>query len=96
VGRGLEEATAEIDVTPLVDDGLGNSAYLADLDGIRAAVWVVAALTSVSGAVVAMRMYETHQRPPGASGAARALGAGRWALGAGRAILPVLRGEPRS
>jgi MFS family permease len=35
---------------------------LADLYGIRAAVWVVAALTAVSGAVVAMRMYETHQR----------------------------------
>jgi MFS family permease len=38
---------------------------LADLYGIRAAVWVVAAVTAVSGAVVAMRMYETHQRPPG-------------------------------
>jgi MFS family permease len=36
---------------------------LADLYGIRAAVWVVAAVTAVSGAVVAMRMYETHQRP---------------------------------
>ena len=74
VGRGLEEATAEIDVMPLVDDGLGNSPCLADLSGIRAAGWVVAALTSVSGAVVAMRMHETHQRPPGASGAARARG----------------------
>ena len=31
---------------------------LADLYGIRAAVWVVAALTAASGAVVAMRMYE--------------------------------------
>jgi glyoxylase-like metal-dependent hydrolase (beta-lactamase superfamily II)/rhodanese-related sulfurtransferase len=31
VDRGLEEATVGIDVTPLVDDGLGNSAYLVDL-----------------------------------------------------------------
>jgi MFS family permease len=38
---------------------------LADLYGVRAAVWVVAALTAVSGAVVAMRMYETHQRRAG-------------------------------
>ncbi len=39
---------------------------LADLYGIRAAVWVVAVLTAVSGAVVATRMYETHQRRVGA------------------------------
>ena len=64
-----------IDVTPLVDDGLGNSAYLVDLgEGRGLVVDVVAALTAVSGAVVAMRMYETHQRPPGTSGAARARG----------------------
>jgi glyoxylase-like metal-dependent hydrolase (beta-lactamase superfamily II) len=31
VGQGLEEATVGIDITPLVDDGLGNSAYLVDL-----------------------------------------------------------------
>jgi hydroxyacylglutathione hydrolase len=31
VDQGLEEATVGIDVTPLVDDGLGNSAYLVDL-----------------------------------------------------------------
>lgn len=36
--------------------------FIADLAGIRAATWVVAALTAVSGLVVAMRMYETH--PP--------------------------------
>jgi len=42
---------------------------LADLFGIRAAIWVVAALTAASGVVVALRMYETlhHQpRDPGA------------------------------
>ena len=33
---------------------------LADLWGIRAAIWVVAALTAASGLVVAFRMYETH------------------------------------
>ncbi len=35
---------------------------LADAFGIRAAVWVVAALTAASGGVVAVRMYETHRR----------------------------------
>ncbi|MFD2415595.1 MFS transporter [Amycolatopsis pigmentata] len=33
---------------------------IADLWGLRAAVWVVAALTAVSGIIVAVRMYETH------------------------------------
>jgi len=35
---------------------------IADLAGLEAAVWVVAALTAASGLVVAARMYETH--PP--------------------------------
>jgi MFS family permease len=34
---------------------------LADLYGIRTAVWVVAALTAMSGALAAVRMYETHR-----------------------------------
>jgi len=34
----------------------------ADLFGIRAAIWVVAAITAVSGIIVAVRMYETHPR----------------------------------
>jgi MFS family permease len=38
------------------------SGVVADLWGLRAAVWVVAAITAVSGLVVAVRMYETH--PP--------------------------------
>jgi MFS family permease len=37
---------------------------VADLAGLRAAVWVVATLTAASGLVVAGRMYETH-RPAG-------------------------------
>jgi len=36
---------------------------VADAFGVRAAVWAVAGLTAVSGAVVALRMYETHHRP---------------------------------
>ena len=36
------------------------SGVLADLWGLRAAVWAVAAVTAASGAVVALRMYETH------------------------------------
>jgi MFS family permease len=33
----------------------------ADLFGLRAAIWVVAAITALSGLVVAVRMYETRQ-----------------------------------
>lgn len=48
------------------DGGFAVGALLAgvvaDALGIRAAVWVVAALTAVSGLVVAVRMYETHHR----------------------------------
>jgi MFS family permease len=36
------------------------SGVVADLWGLRAAVWVVAAITALSGLVVAVRMYETH------------------------------------
>ena len=35
---------------------------IADLFGIPAAIWVVAAVTAASGVVVAVRMYETHSR----------------------------------
>ena len=38
----------------------------ADLLGVRAAIWLVAAITAASGLVVAVRMYETH--PDGARG----------------------------
>ena len=41
---------------------------VADALGVRAAVWVVAALTALSGAVVAVRMYETHHRAPAPTG----------------------------
>jgi MFS family permease len=34
----------------------------ADLLGIRAAIWTVAAVTATSGIVVTVRMYETHAR----------------------------------
>jgi MFS family permease len=36
---------------------------VADLAGLRAAVWVLAALTAASGLVVAARMYETNPAP---------------------------------
>ena len=49
------------------DGGFAVGALLAgivaDAWGLRAAVWVVAALTALSGVVVALRMYETHHRP---------------------------------
>jgi MFS family permease len=48
------------------DGGFAAGALLAgviaDLWGISAAVWTVAALTAASGLVVAARMYETHPR----------------------------------
>jgi len=46
------------------DTGFAVGALLAglvaDLAGLEAAVWVIAALTAASGLVVAVRMYETH------------------------------------
>jgi MFS family permease len=39
---------------------------VADLFNLQAAIWVVAAITAVSGLVVAVRMYETHRRPASA------------------------------
>ncbi|GLZ35131.1 MFS transporter [Lentzea sp. NBRC 105346] len=48
------------------DGGFAVGALLAgvvaDLYGLRTAVWVVAAITFASGVVVAGRMYETHRR----------------------------------
>ena len=37
--------------------------FTADLLGIHFAIWVVAAITALSGAVVAMRMTETSKNP---------------------------------
>jgi MFS family permease len=39
------------------------SGVLADLYGVRTAIWAVAALTAASGLVVAARMYETLRGP---------------------------------
>jgi MFS family permease len=47
---------------------------LADAYGMRTAIWVVAALTAASGAVVAVRMYETHRRPSTPHGDAAPVG----------------------
>jgi hypothetical protein len=38
---------------------------VADLFGLDAAIWVVAAITGSSGVIVAVRMYETHRRQTG-------------------------------
>ncbi len=55
------------------DGGFAVGALLAgvvaDALGVRAAIWTVAALTAVSGLVVAVRMYETHHRAPAQEGA---------------------------
>ena len=52
------------------DTGFAVGALLAglvaDLAGLEAAIWVIAALTAASGLLVAVRMYETH-RPIGQS-----------------------------
>jgi MFS family permease len=51
------------------DGGFAVGALLAgivaDLAGIRAAVWVVAAVTAASGLLAWARMYETRPRPGG-------------------------------
>jgi MFS family permease len=47
---------------------------LADAYGMLAAIWVIAALTAASGAVVAVRMYETHRRPSTGLGDAAPVG----------------------
>ena len=39
------------------------SGVVADVWGVRAAVWTVAALTAASGVLVAARMYETRRHP---------------------------------
>ncbi|WP_022909544.1 MFS transporter [Aestuariimicrobium kwangyangense] len=50
------------------DGGFAAGAVLAgvvaDALGVASAIWVVAALTAVSGTVVAVRMYETHRTAP--------------------------------
>ena len=40
------------------------SGVIADLFGLVAAIWVVAGITAVGAAIVAVRMYETHPRLP--------------------------------
>ena len=49
------------------DAGFAVGALLAgitaDLWGLRAAIWIVAAVTAASGLIVAHRMYETSTRP---------------------------------
>ena len=47
---------------------------LADAYGMLTAIWVVAALTGVSGVLVAVRMYETHSQPAGTPGPAGPVG----------------------
>lgn len=51
------------------DSGFALGALLAgvmaDIAGLAAAVWMMAALSTVSGLVVAVRMYETHRPPSG-------------------------------
>jgi hypothetical protein len=41
---------------------------IADVFGVRPAIWVVAAITAASGLVVAVRMYETHRPVPATTG----------------------------
>jgi MFS family permease len=47
--------------------GAVTAGVIADLVGLDAAIWTVAALTALSGLVVVVRMYETH-RPPSPPG----------------------------
>jgi len=45
--------------------GAGLAGVIADLFNLPAAIWTVAAITALSGVVVAVRMYETHRPAPG-------------------------------
>jgi MFS family permease len=45
--------------------GAVASGAIADTWGIRPTIWAVALLTAVSGTLVAVRMYETHERRSG-------------------------------
>jgi MFS family permease len=45
--------------------GAITAGIIADLVGLDAAIWTVAALTALSGFIVVVRMYETHRRPAG-------------------------------
>jgi MFS family permease len=47
---------------------------VADLFGLDAAIWVVAAITGASGVSVAVRMYETHRRQSGKAESALTVG----------------------
>jgi MFS family permease len=64
------------------DGGFAAGALLAgviaDLAGLAAAIWAVAALTAASGVIVAVRMYETHRhRGPQPPADTRPIAAGR-------------------
>lgn len=76
------------------DGGFAVGALLAgvvaDLAGLAAAIWTVAALTAASGAVVAVRMYETCRQ----AGASPAAGRRRGGMG-GRAAGPGVPGRAR-
>ena len=50
------------------------SGAVADLFGLIAAIWVVAGITAVGAAVVAVRMYETHPRSRAPANGAEWLG----------------------
>jgi hypothetical protein len=60
-------------VLPLLAERIGLGALTAaltfivafGLTNMPAAIWTVAAITALSGMVVAVRMYETHRRAPG-------------------------------
>ena len=54
--------------------GAMGTGLLADAFGILAAIWVVAAVTAISGLLVAARMYETNPTPGRSGGRPRAAG----------------------
>jgi MFS family permease len=60
------------------DGGFAVGALLAgvvaDAFGVRAAIWVVAAITAASGVAVAVRMYETHPPVDGTGSGLKHLG----------------------
>lgn len=64
-GDGTEKARPRRrGLPPVARRRLRRRALLADAYGITTAIWTVAALTAVSGLIVAVRTYETHPPKP--------------------------------
>lgn len=64
VRKLVAEGAVIVDVRPVADVAAGHIPGAVSIAcSACAAIWVVGAITAVSGIVAAVRMYETHRRP---------------------------------